>query len=346
MADEIGASGSGPRDSGVRTHSGALTHSGARGTYDDFGRDPFLDGPPRQCGGCGGEILPEQRICAQCGKVQRKTRRVHCRQCGTRNPGGSAVCRACGGPLRAGRVRSVLAMMAILVIVGLVLVGGWWLFSNWDGLQLPLGQPTLVSGIGPASTLSPVVASSSPLPAPSQLPTLTKVPTALPSFTPTSTHSPTPRPTATETHTPTSTPSRTPLPTSTRTRTPTATPSYTPTLPPTLTPTATKTSEPTASPTSTTSATPTSTTTSTPAPTLTSTSAVPGTATPFIYVVKSGDNLYNIALQYNTTVDAIMVANGLESNRLRVGQQLIIPVGTTTPQPAPTQTPTATPAQP
>jgi LysM repeat protein len=70
------------------------------------------------------------------------------------------------------------------------------------------------------------------------------------------------------------------------------------------------------------------------------------TPTPFIYVVKAGDNLYNIALEFGTTVDAIMEANGLESNRLRVGQQLIIPVGTITPQPAPTQTPTTTPTQP
>jgi LysM repeat protein len=57
-------------------------------------------------------------------------------------------------------------------------------------------------------------------------------------------------------------------------------------------------------------------------------------------VVQSGDNLYNIALEFNTSVAAIMAVNGLESNRLRVGQQLIIPVGTTTPPPVPTSTPT------
>jgi N-acetylmuramoyl-L-alanine amidase len=53
-----------------------------------------------------------------------------------------------------------------------------------------------------------------------------------------------------------------------------------------------------------------------------------------------GDNLYNIALEYDTSVAAIMAVNNLQSNRLRVGQQLIIPVGTTTPQPVPTRTPT------
>jgi spore germination protein len=54
-----------------------------------------------------------------------------------------------------------------------------------------------------------------------------------------------------------------------------------------------------------------------------------------VYVVKLGDNLYDISLQFNTTVQAIMEANGLESDRLRVGQQLIIPSGTATPTATP-----------
>jgi LysM repeat protein len=65
--------------------------------------------------------------------------------------------------------------------------------------------------------------------------------------------------------------------------------------------------------------------------------------TPVIYRVKLGDTLYDISIEYGTTVDAIKEANGLESNQLRVGQELVIPVGTTTPSPAPTPTPTATP---
>ena len=43
------------------------------------------------------------------------------------------------------------------------------------------------------------------------------------------------------------------------------------------------------------------------------------------YIVKAGDNLYNIARQYNTTVDAIRRRNNLSSNNLSIGQVLIIP---------------------
>lgn len=44
------------------------------------------------------------------------------------------------------------------------------------------------------------------------------------------------------------------------------------------------------------------------------------------YVVKAGDNLYNIAKQYNTSVSEIVRLNGLPNNNLSVGQQLLIPV--------------------
>ena len=44
-----------------------------------------------------------------------------------------------------------------------------------------------------------------------------------------------------------------------------------------------------------------------------------------VYIVKRGDSLYSIASQYNTTVDAIKLANNLTSNIIQVGQQLIIP---------------------
>ena len=43
------------------------------------------------------------------------------------------------------------------------------------------------------------------------------------------------------------------------------------------------------------------------------------------YVVKSGDNLYSIARQFNTTVDAIKTLNNLTTNTLLVGQRLTIP---------------------
>ena len=43
------------------------------------------------------------------------------------------------------------------------------------------------------------------------------------------------------------------------------------------------------------------------------------------YVVKAGDNLYNIAKKYNTSVSVISKLNNLTSNNLSVGQQLLIP---------------------
>ena len=43
-----------------------------------------------------------------------------------------------------------------------------------------------------------------------------------------------------------------------------------------------------------------------------------------VYVVKKGDNLYNIAKKYNTTVDKIKTKNKLINNNLQIGQKLII----------------------
>jgi tetratricopeptide (TPR) repeat protein len=44
------------------------------------------------------------------------------------------------------------------------------------------------------------------------------------------------------------------------------------------------------------------------------------------YVVRPGDNLFRIALRYNTTVEAIMEANGLTTRTIHAGLQLRIPV--------------------
>ncbi len=44
-----------------------------------------------------------------------------------------------------------------------------------------------------------------------------------------------------------------------------------------------------------------------------------------MYTVQSGDSLWQIANRYNTTVDAIKRLNGLTTNLLQIGQQLIIP---------------------
>lgn len=48
-----------------------------------------------------------------------------------------------------------------------------------------------------------------------------------------------------------------------------------------------------------------------------------------LYTVKRGDTLYNLAISYGTTVDAIKQLNNLTSNNLSVGQQIYIPEGTT-----------------
>ena len=43
------------------------------------------------------------------------------------------------------------------------------------------------------------------------------------------------------------------------------------------------------------------------------------------YTVKKGDNLYNIAKQFNTNVSDIITINNLTNNNLSIGQQLKIP---------------------
>ncbi|HKZ69468.1 MAG TPA: LysM peptidoglycan-binding domain-containing protein [Anaerolineales bacterium] len=79
--------------------------------------------------------------------------------------------------------------------------------------------------------------------------------------------------------------------------------------------------------------------------------SIPGT-----YTVQSGDNLYRIAIKFNTTVAAIQQLNGLTSAIIRVGQVLKIPGGASAPAPTtkppstsapgatPTKVPTAIPS--
>jgi len=66
------------------------------------------------------------------------------------------------------------------------------------------------------------------------------------------------------------------------------------------------------------------------------TPAVPPTPISIIHTVKSGDTLFELAVKYGTTVEAIVAANSLDDpGRLQVGQRLIIPLGTPTPTPTP-----------
>lgn len=59
-----------------------------------------------------------------------------------------------------------------------------------------------------------------------------------------------------------------------------------------------------------------------------------------VHEVKSGDTLFDIALKYGVTVDAIVKANNLsDANQLSIGQKLIIP-------PPPGQEPSPTPEGP
>lgn len=47
-----------------------------------------------------------------------------------------------------------------------------------------------------------------------------------------------------------------------------------------------------------------------------------------VHVVQPGENLFRISLRYNTSIEAIMAANGLtDSHTIKAGQQLIIPSG-------------------
>lgn len=59
------------------------------------------------------------------------------------------------------------------------------------------------------------------------------------------------------------------------------------------------------------------------------TSAQPARTT---YLIKPGDTLLGIALKYGVTVQAIMKANGLKTETIRIGDELIIPLPTPTPR--------------
>jgi LysM repeat protein len=63
-----------------------------------------------------------------------------------------------------------------------------------------------------------------------------------------------------------------------------------------------------------------------------------------IHIVEAGDSLLAVAVQYGTSVEAIMEANHIQDARfIRAGESLIVPLGTPTPTPQPTSLPTNTP---
>jgi LysM repeat protein len=62
------------------------------------------------------------------------------------------------------------------------------------------------------------------------------------------------------------------------------------------------------------------------------------------YVVQAGDSLYSIATLYGTTVEVLMMVNGIKDPMLiHIGQELIIAWGTPTPTTTSTPEPTLTP---
>jgi LysM repeat protein len=77
----------------------------------------------------------------------------------------------------------------------------------------------------------------------------------------------------------------------------------------------------------------TATPTFTPTATSTPTAAPTETATPQVttYIVRSGDTLSLVAAQFGVPVEAIVAANDLPDNMIRVGQELLIPVETPSP---------------
>jgi LysM repeat protein len=294
----------------------------------------------RSCAYCGTPLLPHQLICPECGRRNRLPSR--------------------------GWIRPSLMGLAVVAGLALILLAALW----FPRRQAPARPPAIVGtepataeqistpteALTPTATASPstapmVTPTESPTPTATWTPTPTDTPTPTATRTPTPSRTPTPTNTPTPTATRTPTPSQTPAPTDTRTPTATRTPtpSRTPTATDTPTPTPTRTPTPSQTPAPTDTSAPTATHTpipsQTPAPSSTLAPTSPVSSTPFIYVVQPGDTLYDIALQFGTTVDAIMEANGLENSQLHVGQQLIIPSVTATPVEV-TETPAATPTQP
>jgi len=216
--------------------------------------------------------------------------------------------------------RVVIAGIAALLLVGCLIGGGvaaWvFLLRDWSDVTPAASQPT---SLGLVQTYTP----------------RPSTPTYTPTFTPTPSRTPTPTLTPIPTNTPRAT--NTPLPADTPLPTNMPTPTWTPlvvavtTQPNTATPAPTVVSAVSSSPT----AAPTQAAAPTPVP-----------ASGQTYTVEKGDTLFEIALRFGVSVEALAKANGISNTKLiRPGQVLVIPVPGTTPE-APTATarPTKTPS--
>jgi len=74
-------------------------------------------------------------------------------------------------------------------------------------------------------------------------------------------------------------------------------------------------------------------------PTLPPTETPMPTAAPLVHTVRAGETLSSVAARYGVTIDALIQANGLSSDVIRAGQQLVIPGQAQPPAVAPTPRP-------
>ncbi|MGC8880468.1 MAG: LysM peptidoglycan-binding domain-containing protein [Anaerolineae bacterium] len=72
-----------------------------------------------------------------------------------------------------------------------------------------------------------------------------------------------------------------------------------------------------------------------PTPNFAPSTSIPPAPAGTIYTVRWGDTLFSIAAQFGVTVEAIKSANGLSSDIIQVGQQLVIPGASVPSAPAP-----------
>jgi LysM repeat protein len=73
------------------------------------------------------------------------------------------------------------------------------------------------------------------------------------------------------------------------------------------------------------------------------TNRTPGTNNLLYHKVKTGENLRQIAIRYNVSIEQLMEWNGLRTTNIYVGQKLSIYSSQSAPTPSPTPTPTPAP---